>query len=566
MADKELTISIKTAADTAAVKAAETALDGLEAQARQTDAALDGVAASAGGGGGVGRGRGAAAAVKELAEEAPKAAAGSRNLGAVIGQAGFQVQDFAVQVGGGTSALTAFAQQGSQLLGIFGPGGAIAGALLAVGAAAYSAFQAAEEGGEKSEKAAAKLEKELEKAAKAAAKLQDEFGQDSAEAFIGALEREAEEYRKVNSEVERNIELMRARRRAQAEVESEQAALALLKIDQDPNMTEDQKIRARGQVQEGVEARRVAERLAEIGERVARAEAASADARAAVPAAEGSRDKALRQIEEERQAADELRARIAAADRVSSIQSRLDGLKATGVDPESGSAQLGRDFYELRDKLQRDLDAASKDFRGPVTDDDRARLNRLEGPAGESGSIAALVKGLADLQKAVEDARAAANTAGTNRDQTAAIAAEEIGGITSAFAVSRERRGLATSGAAAEAAARAEKKRLDEAEKAARERQQAFDKAESIADQAASAAGSGGPKRRDVVAAANFEQLGNALQANPNTAGVDALQRAIKSFAEAMESKDAADARKFREMAQDLERVKAKLKTGGDGK
>lgn len=49
-------------------------------------------------------------------------------------QAGWQVGDFAVQVQGGTSALTAFTQQGSQLLGIFGPWGAVMGAVLAVGA------------------------------------------------------------------------------------------------------------------------------------------------------------------------------------------------------------------------------------------------------------------------------------------------------------------------------------------------------------------------------------------------------------------------------------------------
>jgi hypothetical protein len=50
-----------------------------------------------------------------------------------IGQAGFQIQDFAVQVQSGTSALVALSQQGSQLLGVFGTGGAIAGAALTVG-------------------------------------------------------------------------------------------------------------------------------------------------------------------------------------------------------------------------------------------------------------------------------------------------------------------------------------------------------------------------------------------------------------------------------------------------
>lgn len=48
-------------------------------------------------------------------------------------QAGYQVQDFIVQVQGGQSALVAFSQQGSQLAGAFGPGGAVIGAVIALG-------------------------------------------------------------------------------------------------------------------------------------------------------------------------------------------------------------------------------------------------------------------------------------------------------------------------------------------------------------------------------------------------------------------------------------------------
>lgn len=48
-------------------------------------------------------------------------------------QSGYQVQDFVVQVQGGQSALVALSQQGSQLLGVFGAGGAVAGALLTIG-------------------------------------------------------------------------------------------------------------------------------------------------------------------------------------------------------------------------------------------------------------------------------------------------------------------------------------------------------------------------------------------------------------------------------------------------
>lgn len=47
-------------------------------------------------------------------------------------QAGYQVQDFIVQVQGGQSALVALSQQGSQLAGAFGPSGAVVGAVLAL--------------------------------------------------------------------------------------------------------------------------------------------------------------------------------------------------------------------------------------------------------------------------------------------------------------------------------------------------------------------------------------------------------------------------------------------------
>ena len=48
-------------------------------------------------------------------------------------QAGYQVQDFIVQVQGGQSAILAFSEQGSQLAGAFGPGGAVVGAIIALG-------------------------------------------------------------------------------------------------------------------------------------------------------------------------------------------------------------------------------------------------------------------------------------------------------------------------------------------------------------------------------------------------------------------------------------------------
>lgn len=60
----------------------------------------------------------------------------SRGLG--VGMAAMQMQDIAVQMQMGTKMSTIIAQQGSQLLSVFGPGGMIAGGLVAVGAMFYN--------------------------------------------------------------------------------------------------------------------------------------------------------------------------------------------------------------------------------------------------------------------------------------------------------------------------------------------------------------------------------------------------------------------------------------------
>ena len=78
-----------------------------------------------------------------------------KRFGAVgMQQVGYQVQDFAVQVQSGTSALVALGQQGSQLLGIFGPAGAIAGMILAIGTGLAGAFYAAKSASDSATEAA----------------------------------------------------------------------------------------------------------------------------------------------------------------------------------------------------------------------------------------------------------------------------------------------------------------------------------------------------------------------------------------------------------------------------
>lgn len=96
----------------------------------------------------------------KIATESKTANTNFGNLRNGVQQAGYQLQDFAVQVQGGTSALVALGQQGSQFLGIFGPAGAIAGAVLAVATAIGGVFAASmATAGDEAETAAEKIKR-----------------------------------------------------------------------------------------------------------------------------------------------------------------------------------------------------------------------------------------------------------------------------------------------------------------------------------------------------------------------------------------------------------------------
>ena len=68
---------------------------------------------------------------KTTSAQAPKL----KGFGTGAQQIGFQVQDMVVQLQAGTSAFVALGQQGSQLAGAFGPGGAVLGAVIALASA-----------------------------------------------------------------------------------------------------------------------------------------------------------------------------------------------------------------------------------------------------------------------------------------------------------------------------------------------------------------------------------------------------------------------------------------------
>ena len=73
--------------------------------------------------------------VTKMVSSVDKSTPKLRGFGTGAQQIGYQVQDMVVQIQGGTSAFVAIGQQGSQLAGAFGPGGAVIGAIIALSAA-----------------------------------------------------------------------------------------------------------------------------------------------------------------------------------------------------------------------------------------------------------------------------------------------------------------------------------------------------------------------------------------------------------------------------------------------
>jgi len=173
MAAKNVDIRINTTADTQGAKQATTAMKGFDTATKQVNQTVNTTSANTG------------------------------KMGSIAGQAGFQIQDFAVQVSGGTSALTAFSQQAPQFLGIFGPGGAIAGALVAVGAIAAKVFLAMGDDAKSASEKAESMATAIEKISEAAGKLQSEetdYGRDAITQAIGLAKLLAEGFKQASDQ------------------------------------------------------------------------------------------------------------------------------------------------------------------------------------------------------------------------------------------------------------------------------------------------------------------------------------------------------------------------------
>lgn len=212
-----------------------------------------------------------AAAEARISREAAKAArgptgnvrggyTGGRNTAYMGGQLAMQAQDVAVMAQMGMSTTRIIAQQGSQILSILGPHGAIAGGVLAIGAAILSWAL----GTEKAEKAAKEYAANLEAIKKLAGEIGDaskQHGQALAIARTGfeqgddAAAQFAEElrFRNLLAEAEGRLAKAKAANKRSFEPEMGAAAARMVKAQLQGNAEEEKKA-----VQELADLRRAA--------------------------------------------------------------------------------------------------------------------------------------------------------------------------------------------------------------------------------------------------------------------------------------------------------------------
>lgn len=161
---------------------------------------------------------------------ADEAAGSQKNLAYQLGQVGLQAQDVGVQAQMGTDAVRILGQQGPQIASIFGPGGAIAGAAIALGAILVDSLvdkwlgeleRGTEEAKERFQELASELEEALgEKAARAVA----EFGHE--------LEQQDHMFKLLNQSALDALDIAQQRQRMEVSIKEEvrQSAIEQIKL------------------------------------------------------------------------------------------------------------------------------------------------------------------------------------------------------------------------------------------------------------------------------------------------------------------------------------------------
>ena len=413
MCDKDIRIGIETngaAAAAGEIAKVEKAVD------KTTDALGGGKSPSGGLAGGAKK---AAAELDKLGKEKNKVSGSSVNMGSKVQQVGYQVQDFAVQVGSGTSALRAFGQQAPQLLGAFGPVGVVLGTIVAIGAPLAGVIAATGKAGTESEEGLEKFNKKLKDLRERATEIAGAKSASTLKAWIEALDDEEEAWRGQNTEIKRQIDLLALLKAQQGLVDEAKRDEEIANITFNPNKTEAQKTREIAVIREQGEWVKTQEKL-EALEAKRKAAATAADEAAGVAflkddAANAAANQAA-ELEAEKKA---LEARFRISNRGGTTKARVEQeiteLK-TSIEARFGAAGNAPSGIETAARkelaeLQLKLEAAEKE-RQTASGADRLRAGGIDADIATAKAAAeAKAKELADARKAAADAKRASEDA-----------------------------------------------------------------------------------------------------------------------------------------------------------
>lgn len=370
----------------AEIRKVESAEEGLSSATNKT--ALDLPAITAGSGR-------ASNGLNQLAQTAGRVTAASVSMRSNIQNVGYQVQDFAVQVGAGTSAMRAFSQQAPQLLSAFGPWGVALGTAVAIGGplvsmlttAAFAADNLAE-----AQKDAADSTDEATRKNDAAREATREL-KAAEEERIATLEKTREQIAEITGEqnnyneaLRAEISLMKERHQGDKELADAKTAHELEAANGDPAKQEEIRNRARKETRER-EISQIREEQAKKNELMKGIDAD--DVRAQTEAANKRSEIESRK----KQAEQESREKSTWADQQEELQKGEESLAGNDkLSPmERGRAARNADkFKSQAAKLRREADDAKKrseDASKAKTELDEAARREQESRDKERNSI-----------------------------------------------------------------------------------------------------------------------------------------------------------------------------------
>jgi hypothetical protein len=502
-------------------------------------------------------------ALDGISQAAPEVQRSTRNMGAAVLSLSQGIEDAQYGIRGVLNNIPSLVMQLGGTMGLAGVVSMAAVSFSVLGPKLAGLFAGGEvkDGAEEATEA---LEKLREKAAEVA-------GEKSAAAlqeWLDALDDEEQSYRDQNAEIERQIELIRARRDAQLGVDTARRDAEIASIQADPKKDEATKIREVAAVREADEKARA---KAKIDDLAALKNIAAIQAKNKAETAQRQKADAdgtaqrLADLEAEKAA---LRGRVQAANAAAvAIEKQEAEIKAsrekiTNRDPVTGvTYQTFKDTDETR-RLQEEL-ARTRAQANSVSVKDRSRLASID------GDINLATSGLTQQQQQADAAAIAARDAAARAKQAAELEAIRAPAIRDEYNARAGARSTTSEAAAKAAEARAKAEADRKAEQASRAAAQAEIERKQAALDAKARQFAG---RIDASGTTNrpAQRVADRLADGTNLGETESLTRDVqqeaKNMSAAMFKTLTATLKEMQAMAKDIENLQGQAKRNRTGK